>query len=89
MADEAFADRFRDSFSFRRKGVSDRTFARVAVSFPVRFSVVSEFEYEALRPVFMASPTRERYSAEGETHSASKEVPGSMASAKTNAFSSK
>lgn len=82
MANEAFADRFRDSFSFGRKGVSDRTFARVAVSFPVRFSVVSEFEYEALRPVFMASPTRERYDAgAGEPQSASKEVPGSMASA--------
>lgn len=51
---------FEDTYDFGRKVSPDRSFPRVPVSFPVRFTVISEQEYEELYPVYMASPTSDR-----------------------------
>ena len=64
--EEGFADRFKDIYNFGkkgnfgRKGVSDRGFPRTGgVSFPFKFSVVFEKEYEALRSVYMDAETKD------------------------------
>lgn len=51
---------FEDTYDFVQKVAPDRSFPRVSVSFPVRFTVISEQEYGQLYPVYMASPTSDR-----------------------------
>ena len=51
---------FEDTYNFGQKVSSDRSVPRVAVSFPVRFTMISEKEYEQMSPVYIASPTSER-----------------------------
>lgn len=51
---------FEDTYDFGQKVSPDRLFPRVPVSFPVRFTVISEKEYEQRYPVYMASPTSDR-----------------------------
>jgi hypothetical protein len=58
MADELFREQFHESFS--KKGVADRSYTRVPVSFPVRFMPVSKEEAERLRRDYTQRPSRER-----------------------------
>lgn len=58
MADEQFRERLKDEPP--KKGVADRSFSRVATSFPIRFIPVSKDEVERLHKTYLAQPTRER-----------------------------
>ena len=74
MADELFREQFQETFG--KRGVADRSYTRVPVSFPVRFMPVSKEEAEQLRKVYVQRPSRER----GETVSlAAPHAPSSQA----------
>ncbi|OGL59976.1 MAG: hypothetical protein A3J27_15530 [Candidatus Tectomicrobia bacterium RIFCSPLOWO2_12_FULL_69_37] len=82
MADEPFREQFQETFG--KRGVADRSYTRVSVSFPVRFMPVSKEEAERLRQVYIQRPSRER----GETVSlstphapASQATPGTVSAA--------
>lgn len=53
-----FKDLIKDSLE--KRGVAERGLTRALVSFPVRFQLVSEEDFESLRHVYVEKPTRER-----------------------------
>jgi hypothetical protein len=64
--EEGFADRFKDTYNFGkkglfgRKGVTDRAFPRAGVSFPFKYSVIFEKEAEELRSIYLNMETKDR-----------------------------
>jgi len=80
MADDLFREQFQESFG--KRGVADRSYTRVPVSFPIRFMPVSKEEAEKLRQAYAQRPSRER----GETVSlappaAAQATPGTVSAA--------
>lgn len=80
MADDLFREQIQESFG--KRGVADRSYTRVPVSFPVRFMPVSKEEAERLRRDYAQRSSRER----GETVApaapgASQATPGTVSAA--------
>ena len=81
MADESFREQFQESFS--KRGVADRSYTRVSVSFPVRFMPVSKEEADRLRQAYAQRPSRERSetAALGSSPAAAQATPGTVSAA--------
>ncbi len=76
---EIFDDKIKESFE--KKGIADRNLARVLVSFPVQFLLLSEEEFESLCKIYVSTPTKDRLEKSGGAPHPQLDVSGTMAAA--------
>lgn len=80
MADDQLREQFQESFG--KRGIADRSYTRVSVSFPLRFMPVSKEEAERLRRLYVERPSRERSETIAlSPSSASQATPGTVSAA--------
>lgn len=63
---EVFVDQLKENDNFRKKGgfggreIADRSFLRAEVSFPFKFSVILETDFEEVRSYYLTTETKNR-----------------------------